>query len=204
MRVRKSQVQRRSDILLAARTLFAGKGYGACQMEDIRHAAGLSRGGLYHHFSGKLEILNGLVEEEILELVPVLEGAQQPLAALIQVGSSHLGNDAGIVSVFRGTDELGLYVAAQERAMTAHLMAPLREAMAEGIRCGRYARVDAGAAADLFLATNAHLTRRVLLDGWTDSRAATFVATALVALSRLLDAEEELAPVIESFRSREG
>lgn len=200
MRVRKNPQERRAEILAVAQRLFLARGYGTCQMEDIRAAAGLSRGGLYHHFDGKPEILAALVEAEVVALTPTLEHAGEPLAALIRMGSAHLGAEAGIVGALGGADEIGLYLAFQERAFADHLHEPLRAAIVAGTAVGRYAAVDADAAADLFLAINAHISRRVLLGRWSDGHAAVFAATALTAFARLLDAETEFRPLIEDFK----
>ncbi len=51
-------------ILEIARTLFAKKGFSAVSMQDICKESGLSRGGLYRHFSSTEEIFIDIILEE--------------------------------------------------------------------------------------------------------------------------------------------
>ena len=57
--------QARDQIVQAALAIFALKGYAAASMDDICMAAGLSKGGLYHHFSTKGAVLAGVVDRLI-------------------------------------------------------------------------------------------------------------------------------------------
>ena len=51
----------RDNIVQAALTVFALKGYAAASMDDVCMAAGCSKGGLYHHFRTKNALLRGVV-----------------------------------------------------------------------------------------------------------------------------------------------
>lgn len=51
-------------ILEASRSLFAQNGYCAVTMQDICKACGLSRGGLYRHFSSTEQIFTAIIERE--------------------------------------------------------------------------------------------------------------------------------------------
>jgi AcrR family transcriptional regulator len=51
----------RDNIVGAALTVFALKGYAATSMDDVCLAAGCSKGGLYHHFRTKNAVLRGVV-----------------------------------------------------------------------------------------------------------------------------------------------
>jgi AcrR family transcriptional regulator len=51
----------RDNIVQAALTVFALKGYAATSMDDVCLAAGCSKGGLYHHFRTKSAVLRGVV-----------------------------------------------------------------------------------------------------------------------------------------------
>ena len=53
--------QTRDQILQAAKRLFIKKGYAAVSMSDLCSATGLSRGGLYRHFSSTDEIFSALL-----------------------------------------------------------------------------------------------------------------------------------------------
>ncbi|MHB8376151.1 MAG: TetR/AcrR family transcriptional regulator [Dehalococcoidia bacterium] len=55
----------RDQIVQAALTVFALKGFSAASMDDVSLAAGCSKGGLYHHFPSKSSVLAGVVERLI-------------------------------------------------------------------------------------------------------------------------------------------
>ena len=66
-----------------AKKLFLERGYKDVSMQDICNAAGLSKGGLYRHFSSKSEILLSLVGDErktdVSERIAMREPAAQIL-----------------------------------------------------------------------------------------------------------------------------
>lgn len=53
----------RSSLLDAALVVFSRQGYTATRLEDIAQEAGVTRGAVYHHFGGKAELYNALVQE---------------------------------------------------------------------------------------------------------------------------------------------
>ena len=76
----------RAELLAAARRLFADRGYGGVGTEEIVRAAGVTRGALYHHFSGKRDLFRAVYEEIEKELVEqiaaVAVAASDPVDAL--------------------------------------------------------------------------------------------------------------------------
>jgi AcrR family transcriptional regulator len=52
----------RDRITQAALTVFALKGYASASIDDVCLAAGISKGGLYHHFPNKSAVLSGVVD----------------------------------------------------------------------------------------------------------------------------------------------
>jgi len=72
----------RQEILRAAARLFQQQGYDATSMNDVAAALKLSKGGLYHHFESKEEILFNIVshameitEERVINVVRRINGA---------------------------------------------------------------------------------------------------------------------------------
>lgn len=63
------RVQRRAQLLAAARDVFVANGYHAAVMDDIAERAGVSKPVLYQHFPSKLELYLALVDEQADELV---------------------------------------------------------------------------------------------------------------------------------------
>ena len=60
--------QRRAQILRAAFTCVAKKGYHAATMDDLVRASGLSKGSLYWHFHSKEEVFTALFDSFVAEL----------------------------------------------------------------------------------------------------------------------------------------
>jgi AcrR family transcriptional regulator len=52
----------RDQIVQAALTVFALKGFSSASMDDVCLAAGCSKGGLYHHFPTKNAVLSAVVD----------------------------------------------------------------------------------------------------------------------------------------------
>jgi len=62
---RESTTDSRQEILRAAARLFQQQGYDATSMNDVAAALNLSKGGLYHHFQSKDEILFNLMSHAL-------------------------------------------------------------------------------------------------------------------------------------------
>ncbi len=65
----------RSLILKTASKLFSERGYESVSVQDICSACGISKGGLYHHFPGKIEIFQGILDTAGQEYVCAMEDA---------------------------------------------------------------------------------------------------------------------------------
>lgn len=82
----------RQEILRTAARLFRERGYDATSMNDISTALKLSKGGLYHHFRSKDEILfhimnhaMDLTEERVLNPIRGIADPEERLRALIRL-----------------------------------------------------------------------------------------------------------------------
>jgi AcrR family transcriptional regulator len=51
-------------LVTAARRLFASHGYEATTLDDVVGAAGVTKGALYHHYSGKQALFRSVYEQE--------------------------------------------------------------------------------------------------------------------------------------------
>lgn len=58
----------RGALVTAARELFAARGYSRVGTEEIVQRAGVTRGALYHHFSGKDDLMRAVLHELSREL----------------------------------------------------------------------------------------------------------------------------------------
>jgi len=89
---RETLVDSRQEILRTAARLFQQRGYDATSMNDVATALKLSKGGLYHHFQSKDEILFEIMdhameitEERVLAPVRSIADPQERLRALIRL-----------------------------------------------------------------------------------------------------------------------
>ena len=81
----------RQEILRTAARLFQEQGYDATSMNDVAAALNLSKGGLYHHFQSKDEILFDLMnhamditQEQVLAPVKAIADPEERLRTLIR------------------------------------------------------------------------------------------------------------------------
>lgn len=81
---------RLASILEAAACCFMKNGYHSASMQDVADAAGLTKGGLYHHFPSKEAIRDKLIEQFLnfdrLGLAAVLDWDKSPDQKLIGAG----------------------------------------------------------------------------------------------------------------------
>jgi len=89
---RETVVDSRQEILRTAARLFQQRGYDATSMNDVAAALKLSKGGLYHHFQSKdeilFEIMNHAMEitqERVLDPVRGIADPGERLRALIRL-----------------------------------------------------------------------------------------------------------------------
>jgi len=89
---REATLDSRQDILRTAARLFQQRGYDATSMNDVAAALRLSKGGLYHHFQSKDEMLfhimshaMDITEERVLSPVRSIADPEERLRALIRL-----------------------------------------------------------------------------------------------------------------------
>ena len=93
--LREATVEPRPEILRTAARLFQQQGYDATSMNDVAAALKLSKGGLYHHFQSKDEILfhimshaMDITEERVINVARRMEDPEERLRTLIRL---HIG-----------------------------------------------------------------------------------------------------------------
>jgi TetR/AcrR family transcriptional regulator, cholesterol catabolism regulator len=89
---REAVLDSRQEILHTAARLFQQRGYDATSMNDVAAALKLSKGGLYHHFESKDEILFNIMsqamditEERVINPLRDVADPEQRLRALIRL-----------------------------------------------------------------------------------------------------------------------
>ena len=150
-----------SQILTAARTVFAGKGYREATMDEIAEAAGVAKGTLYSYFPSKQDVYVAVLNQggkELLELtraaVAAPGGFRARVAQFIRTRVEYLDTHIEFFRIYQA--ELGnmthpAWVCPDFRARYARQMEMLtglvreaaersetREAPAEVVACGIY------------------------------------------------------------------
>jgi AcrR family transcriptional regulator len=89
---RETPIDSRQEILRTAARLFQQRGYDATSMNDVAAALKLSKGGLYHHFQSKDEILFEIMdhameitEQRVLAPVRGIANPEERLRMLIRL-----------------------------------------------------------------------------------------------------------------------
>ena len=95
---RETVVDSRQEILRTAARLFQQRGYDATSMNDVAAALKLSKGGLYHHFQSKDEILYEIMNHamEITE-----ERVLNPVRGIADQSKSGVGNPRSMMKTQR-------------------------------------------------------------------------------------------------------
>src|SRR5438309_11221260 len=90
--IRETLIDSRQEILRTAARLFQQRGYDATSMNDVASALKLSKGGLYHHFQSKDEILfhimnhaMDITEERVIGLARRIADPEERLRTLIRL-----------------------------------------------------------------------------------------------------------------------
>jgi AcrR family transcriptional regulator len=83
---------RGADVFRAAAELMVAKGYGGTSIGDIAQAVGMTKAGLYHHISGKQDLLYQILNHAMDELdrvvsrpVRLIEDPEERLRQLIRL-----------------------------------------------------------------------------------------------------------------------
>jgi TetR/AcrR family acrAB operon transcriptional repressor len=75
----------RQRLLDAALTVFSKQGYDATRLEDIADEAEVTRGAIYHHFGGKVELYNALVQERFAGANQVIQDVMTEEGTPLQI-----------------------------------------------------------------------------------------------------------------------
>ena len=162
-RVRLAPDARRSQILDAAQALFVARGWDAVTIADVLDEAGISKGGFYHHFAAKEDLLDALVERFTAQAMEGTAAARRPaegdalarLNAFIAASNRWRAEHGAELRFFldvmlRPGNEV---LFARISAASAEVSLPVLRALVEdGTRSGRFDVADAGLVAEAILA----------------------------------------------------
>lgn len=180
--------ERRQQILDAAMECFIQNGYAHTRVDDIEQEAGLSKGGVYFHFSSKREIFEALQDAEIertmtavLEVQTTGTSAVTKLQQLAYMLLSHFGANEDHRRFLIVLAEKGIRnPEVRERIAKAHevYMQVITEQMKVGIENGEIRDLNPAVAA---------LVLKLLMDGIEQAFALGYDVDPEVLLTEGLD-----------------
>lgn len=145
----------RAALCAAFRKSLLVRGLEATTTAGVLAETGLSKGALYHHFSGKLEIVEAVYRDEshaaVLRAAASVSPKLSPIARLKQACLAWLDQldqpDVARIVLELGPEALGMRrVREIEDALTLRLF---RASLQEAVACGEIAPLDAALAAAL-------------------------------------------------------
>ena len=183
----------RDAVLEAATELFVERDFDDVTTEDIIERAGVSRGALYHHFPGKLDLFRAVYDASerraMARIGAAASGAEGPFAVLIAASRAYLREAESSVELRR----IGII---QSRAVLG--WEGWRQAAAElGLgftRAALAAAMEAGEIKRRDLETTSHLMLAALVEG------ATLIATAEDPAGVRPEVEELVVDLLEALR----
>jgi len=149
----------RERIVQAARELVIEHGYAGVSTAEVLDRAGVSRGGLYHHFDGKDQLMAAVVEaverDFMVRLAAAVAEQPDPFSALCAGTQWYLdecmsSKELQRVGLLEGRKALGWEM--WRETVTPYGLTMLAEALAAAMEAGQIERADPTALAHLILA----------------------------------------------------
>jgi AcrR family transcriptional regulator len=140
----------RQRILDRALLLFNEKGYGATTMSDVRRAADVSNGSLYHFFPAKERLAAELYAEGFesfhggfLDALQSSRTARSGIRATVRFHLAWIEGNAGVARFLVAEQDPGVLAAARDRvsALAVPFGAALRDWISQGVRDGQLRRL---------------------------------------------------------------
>jgi len=194
--VKKAKV-RRDEIMDAASRLFVAKGYAATTINDLLDEVGIARGTLYHHFTSKEEVLDGLIGREGDRLLAAVQtvaasdaSALPKLTACVAALVPHDADQTALIDELSGADNSAMFQKSLDD-MVVRLAPVIAGIVAQGVTEGVFHVSDPLTAIRVLLAA-AH----ALLDNpalaWSAEQRQELTAGFIDATERVLGAQHGL------------
>jgi AcrR family transcriptional regulator len=161
---RTDELDSRSRVLAAARTLFADHGFAAARVADIAGRAGMSAGNVYWLFDSKESILRAILAEGLARLEAMAAGvaeeygpARRKVELLVDRTIAHHETNRDVTAILAGLAGAGGRLLVESlgidlEAVTRRTHASLRGVVAEAVREGAVARADPADVVSCYLA----------------------------------------------------
>jgi AcrR family transcriptional regulator len=216
-RIVKSADDRRNEILDGAQALFFERGYERTTVNDVIAKVGISKGGFYHHFTAKEDLLEGitarLAQDAVARVRDILDdpalGALERLNAFLARSRQMKLEDApklrAAFDVIFRPENLLLYH--RINAASIAVMRPvLTRIIVEGTTEGAFAVPEPEAAADIILhigaSTHDIMARTIAASGTAEEDAAIEALDRRlrfygIAVDRILGLPDDSVPFVE-------
>ena len=141
---------RKTEVFRAAAELMVEKGYGGTSISDIAQAVGMTKAGLYHHISGKLDLLfrilnNAMDEGERVVTTPVrlIEDPGERLRQLIRLQiQGEISHGLAFIVLFREINHLAQAQQKEIRGRVKEFLALIHETLRELAENGQLRSLD--------------------------------------------------------------
>jgi AcrR family transcriptional regulator len=199
---------RQQTIISAALKLFQKNGFDSVRVDDILQQVGLSKGGFYHHFKSREDILRQIVIDEITSTfagTDDLKIKNDPVAALIELflkGSTSLGAKEGVLGTLESFASKSIYLDELERQLSLQLKPHIAKIIESGVSAKVFREVDCAATAEIVMAVNDHGNRCAVLESLSADQLKAYNLTAMESLGRHLGIETELQKLIAVLESK--
>jgi AcrR family transcriptional regulator len=182
----------RERIVQAARELVVEQGYDGVSTGRVLARAGVSRGGLYHHFSGKDELMAAVLEaverDFAVRLAAAVADAPDPFEALATGVQWYLdecrrSEELQRVGLYEGRKALGW--AAWRATIAPYGLTMLAAGLAAAIEAGQLEDADPRALAHLILAQLHEAATMIIAASDSDAERARVGAAVAVMIEGL-------------------
>ena len=160
---------RREQILRTAEALFYAQGYEQTSVQDILDAIGISKGGFYHHFESKLDLLDAICQQRAEESARAAQKAAESVRGNPPAELNALVSCSGLLRA-ESLDYISLLLRVawredgalmreklKQRTMTL-LLPSMNEIIAEGVESGVFSLPRPSRAGSLVLRLGAQFT----------------------------------------------
>lgn len=106
--LRKDAARNREALIVAARTVFAQRGFAAT-LDDVAHEAGLGVGTAYRHFANKHELANAVAQQSVdrlidqLQTLNAMDDPWQAMVGFFEYALEMQRQDRGVRETLTGT-----------------------------------------------------------------------------------------------------
>lgn len=199
-KTREESLNTKNRILDAAELVLLEKGVGQTAMADIAEAAGMSRGAVYGHFNGKIEVCVAVCDRAFSRAVEGFDlSDERPALATLRLAASHYLHQCGEPGSMQRVLEI-LYMKCEQSEENAPLMRRRALYELQTLRIAKALLRRAVAAGELDASLDVHLAGVYLLS-LLEGIFGSMIWTTRLRGDRWRDAEAMLDAGVDTLRA---